>query len=89
MAATKSAATKASADDLSALSFEAALSELEGIIDRLESGNVPLEESISLYERGAALKGHCEGKLKSAREKIEKIVIDRDGAPKAEAAQFD
>ena len=71
------------------MSFEAALGELEGIIERLESGEVPLEQSIALYERGAALKAHCEGKLKSAREKIEKIVIDSDGNPKAEAASFD
>lgn len=69
--------------------FEAALAELEGIIDRLERGDVPLEESISLYERGAALKSHCEQKLKSAREKIEKIVLTPDGTPQAESAAFD
>ena len=75
--------------DLTSLSFEAALAELEGIISKLESGEVPLEESIALYERGAALKAHCEAKLKSAREKIEKIVITSDGTPAAEPAVFD
>ncbi|MEM6649319.1 MAG: exodeoxyribonuclease VII small subunit [Pseudomonadota bacterium] len=75
--------------DIKDLSFEAALAELETIIAKLESGEVALEESISLYERGAALKTHCESKLKTAREKIEKIVLDGEGRPKVEAAQFD
>ena len=46
------------------LSFEDALTELEGIVRKLESGDAPLEESITLYQRGAKLKAHCEGKLK-------------------------
>jgi exodeoxyribonuclease VII small subunit len=75
--------------DLSKMSFEAALEELEGIIGKLESGEVALEESISLYERGAALKAHCEATLKAAREKIEKIVVDAEGRPKAEPANFE
>ena len=75
--------------DVKDLSFEKALAELEGIIERLEGGQVALEESIALYERGAALKAHCETTLRSAREKIEKIVLDADGQPQAEAAQFD
>ncbi|ADM09804.1 exodeoxyribonuclease small subunit [Parvularcula bermudensis HTCC2503] len=75
--------------DVTTMSFESALSELEGIIERLETGDVPLEESINLYERGAALKAHCDKKLKSAREKIEKIVLDPEGKPTAEAASFD
>ena len=75
--------------DVKDMSFEAALAELEGIIGKLESGQVALEESIALYERGAALKAHCEATLKAAREKIEKIVLDADGQPKAEAASFD
>lgn len=75
--------------DIADMPFEAALSELETIIERLERGDVPLEESITLYERGAALKTHCEQRLKSAREKIEKIVIDPDGSPRAEAASFE
>lgn len=74
---------------ISDLAFEAALTELESIIERLERGDVPLEESIDLYERGAALKAHCEKKLKAAREKIEKIVIDADGSARAEPAAFE
>ncbi|WOI54641.1 exodeoxyribonuclease VII small subunit [Parvularcula sp. LCG005] len=76
-------------NDISTLSFEAALAELEQIISKLEAGDVELEKSIALYERGAALKKHCETTLKSAREKIEKIVLDADGKPQAEAASFD
>ncbi|MEZ5920805.1 MAG: exodeoxyribonuclease VII small subunit [Parvularculaceae bacterium] len=76
-------------DDVSALSFEKALNELEAIVQKLESGSVELEDSIALYERGAALKTHCEAKLKSAQERIEKIVVSDSGEPKAEAARFD
>lgn len=76
-------------EDVSALSFEAALGELESIVSKLEAGDAPLDESISLYERGARLKAHCERKLADAREKIEAIQIGEDGAPKAAAAQFD
>lgn len=75
--------------DIAALSFEKALAELEDIVQKLESGGVALEDSIALYERGAALKAHCEAKLKSAQEKIEKIVVSDTGAVKAEAAKFD
>ena len=76
-------------DDIAKLSFEKALAELEDIVRKLESGEAELEESITLYERGAALKAHCDKKLKSAQEKIEKIVIGADGTPKTEDAQFD
>ena len=75
--------------DISKLSFEEALAELEGIVQKLESGDAALEDSIALYERGAALKALCETKLKSAREKVEKIILDENGAPKAEEAAFD
>ena len=85
---TKNAASE-KAENLSDLSFEKALAELEGIVQKLESGGVELEQSIALYERGAALKAHCEATLKSAQEKIEKIVADGDGAPKAEPAAFE
>lgn len=78
-----------SADDLSALSFEKALAELETIVQKLESGEAELEDSIALYERGAALKAHCEAKLKGAQERIEQIVADGDTAQKAEPARFD
>ena len=61
------------ANDVSALSFEQAMKELEDIVRRLESGQVKLDEAVSAYERGAALKAHCEGKLAEARTKVEKI----------------
>jgi exodeoxyribonuclease VII small subunit len=62
------------------LSFEAALKELEDIVGRLEQGEVDLEDSIALYERGQALKGHCEKKLKAAESRLEKIVHGANGA---------
>jgi exodeoxyribonuclease VII small subunit len=62
------------------LSFEAALAELEDIVSRLEQGEVDLEDSIALYERGAALKAHCEKKLKGAEARLEKIVLGPEGA---------
>jgi exodeoxyribonuclease VII small subunit len=65
------------------LSFEGALKELEAIVARLEQGEVDLEDSIALYERGQALKAHCEKKLKSAEGRLEKIVMAEDG-PRAD-----
>src|SRR3954469_3389542 len=62
------------------LSFEAALRELESIVSRLEQGEVDLEDSIALYERGQALKNHCEAKLKAAEGRLEKIVLVTAGA---------
>lgn len=69
------------------MSFEDALNELEGIVGRLERGDAPLEESIAIYQRGAALKAHCEGKLKDAQMKVEKIVLKGQG--EASTADFD
>jgi exodeoxyribonuclease VII small subunit len=63
------------------LSFEAALAELESIVERLEQGKVDLEESIAIYERGEKLKKHCEQLLKSAEARIEKITLKGDGTP--------
>lgn len=63
------------------LSFEAALDELEKIVGQLESGRAPLQESIALYERGEALKRHCETLLKQAEARIEKITLAKDGIP--------
>lgn len=83
------ATSRKTPDDLSALSFEKALAELESIVQKLESGSAELEESIALYERGALLKAHCEAKLKGAQEKIEKIVADGDKALRAEPASFE
>jgi exodeoxyribonuclease VII small subunit len=75
--------------DVAALSFEQALAELEKIVGQLESGQAPLEESIDLYARGAALKAHCESKLKAAQLRVEKIVVGPGGAPeRAEPADF-
>jgi len=70
----------ASLESVTGLSFEAALRELESIVARLESGQVDLEESISIYERGSQLKAHCDAKLKDAQAKVEKIVVAGDGS---------
>lgn len=65
--------------DISALSFEAAMAELEEVVRKLESGQVALEESIALYQRGADLKAHCDARLRAAEEKVEQI-RSREGA---------
>jgi exodeoxyribonuclease VII small subunit len=67
-------------DDIKTMSFEAALRELEQIVGKLESGQAPLAESIAIYERGEALKAHCEALLKQAEMRIEKITL-RNGQP--------
>jgi len=66
-------------DDIEALSFEEAMAELEDVVRRLESGQVGLEQSIGMYERGSRLKAHCEARLKAAREKVERIVVGPSG----------
>lgn len=68
-------------DDIKSLSFEAALAQLEEIVGKLESGRAPLAESIAIYERGEALKAHCEALLKTAEARIEKITLSREGKP--------
>ena len=70
------------------LSFEAALEELETIVSRLEQGEVDLEDSIVLYERGMALKAHCEKKLKGAETRLEKIVLGPEGAKGTEPMEL-
>ena len=67
--------------DISALSFEDALRALEDVVRKLESGEVPLDDSISLYERGEALRKHCQSRLDAAQTRIERIVAGPDGAP--------
>ena len=62
--------------DIKTMSFEQALKELESIVDRLEKGDVELEASILIYERGEALKTHCEGLLRKAEAKVEKIALN-------------
>ncbi|WP_299152935.1 exodeoxyribonuclease VII small subunit [uncultured Tateyamaria sp.] len=63
------------------LSFEEAMAELEKVLGQLERGDVALDDSIKLYERGAALKARCETKLKEAEEKVAAITLDGDGNP--------
>ena len=65
--------------DLSQMNFEDALRALEDVVRRLESGEVPLDESIDLYERGEALRKHCQGRLDAAQARIEKIVDGPSG----------
>lgn len=67
--------------DIAQMSFEQAMQELEHIVEDLERGDVALEQSIRIYERGEALKKHCDKLLKSAEDKVEKIRIGRDGQP--------
>jgi exodeoxyribonuclease VII small subunit len=64
------------------LSFEDALKQLETIVRQLESGEVPLDQSISLYSKGDALKRLCEQRLDAAKARIEKISLGADGAPR-------
>jgi exodeoxyribonuclease VII small subunit len=72
-------------DDIKAMTFERALKELEAIVGRLERGDVDLEESIAIYERGEALRDHCDRLLKAAEAKVEKLTLGADGAPKGTA----
>ncbi len=67
--------------DVSTLSFEKAVEELEAIVSALERGDVALDKSIEIYERGEALKKHCEALLNAAENRIEKIRLDRAGKP--------
>ena len=64
---------------ISEMTFEQAMSELERIVTQLEKGDVPLEDSISLYEKGAELKKRCETKLKEAEQKVAAITLDEEG----------
>ncbi|MBF2717000.1 exodeoxyribonuclease VII small subunit [Agrobacterium vitis] len=73
--------TDVAAADIAAYSFEKAVAELESIVARLERGDVALDESISIYERGELLKKHCEALLSAAENRIEKIRLDRAGKP--------
>ena len=80
--------TSSAAVAIDSLSFEQALAELEKIVGQLESGQAPLEQSIEMYERGAALKAHCEKRLEAARLRVEKIVVGAAGVVGAEPAEF-
>jgi len=70
-----------SENPVSEMSFEQAMKELESVVDKLERGDVPLDASISLYERGAALKKRCEEELKRAEEKVAAITLNAEGMP--------
>ena len=61
------------------MTFEAALAELEAIVEKLEAGKISLEDSIAIYERGEKLKSHCDRQLKAAEARIEKITLKSDG----------
>ncbi|MGH6986049.1 MAG: exodeoxyribonuclease VII small subunit [Caulobacteraceae bacterium] len=74
--------------EIAQLSFEQALAELERIVGELESGQAELERSIQVYERGAALKAHCEAKLKEAQLRVEKVIIGPAGPVGVEPADF-
>jgi exodeoxyribonuclease VII small subunit len=74
--------------DIADMSFEQALRALEDVVRQLEGGEVPLEESIGLYERGEALRRHCQARLDAAQARIEKIVAGPDGKATA-AVPFD
>ena len=67
--------------DVTKLSFERAIEELEMIVKRLEDGKVPLEESVAIYERGEALRAHCDQLLKRAEAKVERITLNAQGIP--------
>ena len=75
--------------EITKMSFEDALSELEDIVRTLEGGNGKLEEAITAYERGAQLKAHCEKKLKEAQAKVEKISLSAGGEAVTEPANID
>lgn len=68
------------------MSFEEAIAELERLVSDLDSGNVPLDKSVELYERGARLKAHCEAKLKAAELKIHEITALDEGGAKSKPA---
>jgi exodeoxyribonuclease VII small subunit len=70
-----------SSTEIKKLSFERAIEELESIVKRLEEGKVPLEESVTIYERGEALKRRCEELLRQAEARVEKITLDASGKP--------
>ena len=75
--------------DIAVMSFEDALAELEAIVRGLEEGKSNLEDAIGAYERGAALKRHCQRKLKEAKAKVDKISIGPDGVAELESMDLE
>lgn len=82
-------AKKSIAADIAKMSFEEALAELEDTVRELEDQGGELDLAITAYSRGAALKKHCEAKLKEARKRVEKIVVDQSGEAVAKPANLD
>ena len=74
---------------LAAMTFEQALGELEQIVQDLERGQLDLDAAIQAYERGTLLKAHCDGKLKEAQLRVDKITVGLDGKVSAEPAALD
>jgi exodeoxyribonuclease VII small subunit len=74
--------------DVARMSFEQALAELEKIVQDLERGQLDLDAAITAYERGTQLKVHCEGKLREAQLRVEKISLGPDGRPRAEPSDL-
>lgn len=74
--------SEAAAKAVAQMSFEEALAELEGIVQKLERGQLDLESSIQAYERGTALRAHCADKLRLVQLRVEKLTLDREGNPK-------
>ncbi|MBT5945538.1 MAG: exodeoxyribonuclease VII small subunit [Rhodospirillaceae bacterium] len=75
--------------DIAKMSFEDALAQLEEIVRNLEGGDSALDDAIAAYERGAALKRHCESKLRQAQARVEKISLGADGTPDTEPVPSD
>lgn len=78
-----------SLDGLSGMTFEQALGELEQIVQDLERGQLDLDAAIQAYERGTLLKTHCDGKLKEAQLRVDKITVGKDGVVSSETAALD
>ena len=76
-------------EEIKAMNFEDALVALEEIVQKLDSGQVSLEDSIDIYSRGTQLKRHCEAKLNSAKERVDKIVVGSGGGVSTEPADID
>jgi exodeoxyribonuclease VII small subunit len=74
--------------DLAGISFEDALRELETIVTSLERGDVSLDDAITAFERGTALKAHCQSRLEEARMKVEQIRLPADGTPPTDSVPF-